>query len=108
VDELALAEALQAKDLRVGGEAGGADLVGRRRADALDAALEVLCGVDVVLVDADLRELGRARQAEGVEAAVARERAVEPLGALGVGQPEQVGVDVAAEADGAALAGRLF
>lgn len=96
MDQLALAEALEAEDLGVGGQAVLRQDIGLAGADELNGALVVLGRVDVVLVDADLHDLRGAGQAQGVEATVAGEGAVQPLGAGGVGQPQGVLVELAA------------
>jgi hypothetical protein len=96
VDELSLAEALEAEHLAVGREAGLRHDVRNDGGLALDVALEVLGRVDVVLVHADLHKVRGAGEAQGVEAAVAGQGAVQPLGAGGVGQPQGVALVLAA------------
>jgi len=92
VDQLSLAEALQAKHLAVGGQAGLGHDVGDDRGLALNVTLEVLGCVDVVLVNTDLHEVAGAREAQGIETTVAGQRAVQPLGTRGVGQPQGITV----------------
>ena len=55
MDQLALAEALQAEDLSVGGKGVLGDRVAVWGEEALDSALQVLGHVLVVLIDADLQ-----------------------------------------------------
>lgn len=88
MDQLALAEALQAKHLAVGGQASLGHLVWLCLEGAINACLEVLGGIDVVLINTDLHKVAGARQAKGIEAPVAGQSAVQPSGPGGVGEPE--------------------
>lgn len=88
VDEFALAEALETKDLGVGGKGIGGDLVSgdlerANEATSLVDALVLVEGVNIVL-----QVLGGLGETKRVEAAVTGEGAIEPIGAGGVGEPE--------------------
>merc|ERR1719252_170813 len=103
VDELALAEALDAEDLRVRREGLLADLV---LLDD-DPADDVAGLVQIELVNVHLKVLDRLGEAERIEAAVADHRAVEVRGGIRVRKPHRPALELAvadaALTDGAGL-----
>jgi hypothetical protein len=88
VDELALAEPLEAEHLAVGLERGGLD-VGGLEPGADDAAGLVLGQVLVQRVQFELQVLHGLPEPERVEPVVADQRAVEVVGRHGAGEPQR-------------------
>jgi len=95
VDELALAEALEAEDFRVRGKGvGGVKLINVLIVSAYDPTSLIDGGVLVELIDVELEVLSRLRETKRVESTVSRKGAIQPLGALSVRKPERVGISL--------------
>lgn len=88
VDQLALAEALQAKHFGVRGQGITRHLVGDARELADNLASLIHGCVLVELVEVNLEVFGGLGEAEGVEASVAGEGSVQPIRTGGVGEPQ--------------------
>jgi hypothetical protein len=89
VHQFALAETLEAENFRVRGEGiSRRDLISVGRENTNDAASLVDGSVLVELVNIDLEVLSGLGETERIKAAVAGKRAIQPIGADSVGEPE--------------------
>uniref|UniRef100_A0A1J3H9P7 Uncharacterized protein n=1 Tax=Noccaea caerulescens TaxID=107243 RepID=A0A1J3H9P7_NOCCA len=108
VDQLALTEALQAEHLAVGLQGVGGHLVSHGGEGADHVAGLVHGSVLVQLVQVNLQVLRGLGQAQGVEAAVAGQAAVQPGRAGGVGQPQRIAIVLAVAGAAGALGARAL
>jgi hypothetical protein len=88
VHQLALTETLETENLRVGGEGISGDLIGVGSEETDDTTGLVDSSVLIEGIDIDLEVLGGLGETKRVKTAVTGKRAIEPIRADGVGEPQ--------------------